>query len=565
VFATSLSAPFGVKTRTSVIVTSCLVVLIMLLSACGGGSATTKSGSKNAVLTLTTGPKGDFTNNFSPYAPTATDGTQGPIYETLLFFNRMDGSVKPWLASSYKFSDDAKSLTFNLRQGVKWTDGQAFTSDDVVFTLNTIKQYPAADGGGIWQYINTVAAPDANTVSVTFKKAYTPIIWYLGGQVWILPKHLWSNVGDPTKYANTSPVGTGPFKLKSFSPQLLDYVKNPNFWQPGKPEVAELKYPSYNSNTGAELVLSQGQLDWTGLFTPDVQKTYVNRDPAHNHYWFPSRNVIMLYLNTAKAPFNKLAVRQAISSALDREQMYKVAESGYEPVASPTALVLPSNKSYLASEYANSAFSIDTAKSTQLLESAGFKKGSDGIYADASGKKLSFNINVVNCWTDWVTNCQIMADNLKKIGIDAKVNSVSFNAYFSAMQQGTFDTVISWTNAGPTPFFIYNSMLNSSNTKPLGQTAISNWERWSDPATDALLNQYATSNDQSVQQQAIAGLQKIMVEQVPSIPLVYGATWNEYSTARFTGWPTADNPYASPAPFDYPDAETVLLNLHPVA
>lgn len=243
----------------------------------------------------------------------------------------------------------------------------------------------------------------------------------------------------------------------------------------------------------------------------------------------------------------------------------KVAESGYEPVASPTALVLPSNKSYLASEYANSAFSIDTAKSTQLLESAGFKKGSDGIYADASGKKLSFNINVVNGWTDWVTNCQIMADNLKKIGIDAKVNSVSFNAYFSAMQQGTFDTVISWTNAGPTPFFIYNSMLNSSNTKPLGQTAISNWERWSDPATDALLNQYATSNDQSVQQQAIAGLQKIMVEQVPSIPLVYGATWNEYSTARFTGWPTADNPYASPAPFDYPDAETVLLNLHPVA
>ncbi len=563
--SSTLSTNFGAKTRTGVIVTSCLVVLVMLLSACGGGTAATKSSTKSSVLTLTTGPKGDFTNNFSPYAPTATDGTQGPIYETLLFFNRMDGSIKPWLASSYTFSSDAKSLTFNLHQGVKWTDGQAFTSDDVVFTLNTIKQYPAADGGGIWQYINTVTAPDANTVTVTFKKAYTPILWYLGGQVWMLPKHLWTGVGDPTKYANTKPVGTGPFMLKSFSPQLLDYVKNPNYWQPGKPEVAELKYPSYNSNTGAELVLSQGQLDWTGLFTPNIQKTYVNRDPAHNHYWFPSSNVVMLYLNTAKAPFNKLAVRQAISSALDREQMYKVAESGYEPVSSPTALVLPANKSFLSSDYASAAFSVDTAKSTQLLESAGFKKGSDGIYADASGKKLSFNINVVNGWTDWVTNCQIMADNLKKIGIDAKVNAVSFNAYYSAMQTGTFDAVISWTNPGPTPYFLYNSMLNSNNTKPLGQTAISNWERWNDPATDALLNQYATSTDQAVQQQAIAGIQKIMVEQVPSIPLVYGATWNEYSTARFTGWPTADNPYAMPAPFDYPDAEIVLLNLHPVA
>jgi len=203
-------------------------------------------------MTIVTSPKGDFVNNFSPYAPTASDGVQGPLYETLLFFNRMDGSVKPWLASSYKFSSDAKSLTFNLRQGVKWTDGTAFSSDDVVFTLNALKQYPAADSGGIWKYIDQVTAPDANTVTVTFTKAYTPVVWYLGGQVWILPKHLWSSVGDPTKYANTTPVGTGPFKLKSngFSPQLIDYVKNTDYWQPGKPEISEIKYPSFTSNTG---------------------------------------------------------------------------------------------------------------------------------------------------------------------------------------------------------------------------------------------------------------------------------------------------------------------------
>jgi peptide/nickel transport system substrate-binding protein len=151
----------------------------MLLSACGGGTAN-KGGSNNSVLTVSSGPKGDFTDNFSPYAPSALDGVQGPMYETLLFFDRMNGSVQPWLASSYTFSSDAKSLTFHLRQGVKWTDGQPFTSDDVVFTLNDIKQYPAADGGGIWQYISSVAAPDANTVVVNFNKAYTPIIWYLG-------------------------------------------------------------------------------------------------------------------------------------------------------------------------------------------------------------------------------------------------------------------------------------------------------------------------------------------------------------------------------------------------
>jgi len=564
VSSTPLSVSLASKTRIGL--TSLFVVLVLILSACGGSANNTNKSAKNTAMTIVTSPKGDFVNNFSPYAPTASDGVQGPLYETLLFFNRMDGSVKPWLASSYKFSSDAKSLTFNLRQGVKWTDGTAFSSDDVVFTLNALKQYPAADSGGIWKYIDQVTAPDANTVTVTFTKAYTPVVWYLGGQVWILPKHLWSSVGDPTKYANTTPVGTGPFKLKSngFSPQLIDYVKNTDYWQPGKPEISEIKYPSFTSNTGAELVLSRGDLDWTGLFTPDVQKTYVNRDTQHNHYWFPPSNVVVLYLNLAKAPFNKLAVRQAISSALDREQMYKIGESGYSPVASPTGLVLPANKSFLASDYTNSAFAMDTAKSTQLLGDAGFKKGTDGIYADASGKRLSFNINVVNGWTDWVTDCQIMSTNLKKIGMEVKVNALSFNAYFSAMQLGTFDSVISWTNAGPTPYFLYNALLNSSNTKPVGQAATSNWARWNDPATDTLLNQYATSVDPAVQQQAIAGIQKIMVEQVPSIPLFYGATWNEYSTTRFTGWPTEQNPYALPAPFSYPDNEIVLLNLHPV-
>lgn len=561
----SLSSSIKSRVKTGTLIVSFLMLAALLLSACGGAATTQSSSTKSTVLTITTGPKGDFTRAFGPMAPNPDDGTLGYIYETLLFFNRMDGSIKPWLASSYQFASDAKSVTFTLRQGVKWSDGQPFTSDDVVFTLNLLKQYPAADTNGLWQYIQNVTAPDANTVTVSFNTPYTPILWYLGGQTWIVPKHLWANVGDPGKYTNPNPVGTGPFVLKSFTPQLIVLDKNPSYWQPGKPQVTELRFPSFNSNTGAELVLARGDLDWTGLFTPDIEKTYVAKDPAHNKYWFPPSNVVMLYLNTAKAPFNQLAVRQAISSALDRQQMFKVAESGYEPVAHPTGLVLPAQKSFLASDYANSAFTQDATKSTQLLESAGFKKGSDGIYVDKNGKRISFAINVVTGWTDWVTNCQIMSNNLKAIGMDVTVNAISFNAYYSALQLGNFDAAISWTNPGPTPFFLYNSLLNSHNTAAVGKTASSNWERWSDPTTDKLLNQYATSADPNVQQTALAGIQKVMVEQLPSIPLVYGATWNEYSTRRFTGWPSADNPYAMPAPFDYPDNAVVVLNLVPAA
>jgi len=538
----------------------------MLLAACGQGPAgPTSSKPKNSVLNVVPSPKGDFTDGFTPFSGSSNYGAQGMIYETLMFFNRMNGEAKPSLSQSYAFSSDAKTLTFHLRTDVKWSDGQAFTADDVVFTLQELKQYPTADGNGLWQYLQDVQATDSSTVTITLKQAYTPVLWYLAGQTYIVSKHQYSSVGDPTKYVDSSPIGTGPFMLKSFSPQLIDLKKNPNYWQPGKPAVNEIRYPSFNSNTSAELLLTRGDVDWTGLFTPNIQQTYVSKDPAHNHYWFPNRNIVMLYLNTAKAPFNQLAVRQAISSAIDRDKIYKVAESNYEPVSSPTGLVLPANQSNLDSTYASTSFALDASKSTQLLESAGFAKGADGIYADKSGHKLSFSINVVTGWTDWVTADQIIADNLKSIGIDAKVNSVSFNSYFSALQMGTFDTAISWTNPGPTPFYLYNSLLNSTNSAVVGKQASSNFERWMNPATDQLLNQYATTTDTSLQQQALNGLQKIMVEQLPSIPLVYGATWYEYSSRNFTGWPDANNAYASPAPFDFPDAAIVALNLTPAA
>ncbi len=540
---------------------SLLLVLTTLLPACGSASNTNSK--YGGTLTVAPSPTGDYTRNFNVFASgSVLSGTQGLIYETLLFFNREDGSVKPWLASSYQLSNNATTITFKLRSGVKWSDGKPFTSADVVFTLNLIHNHPAVDYSSLWNVIKSVSAPDDQTVVVTLKQPSSPLLWYLGGQTYILPQHLWSNVSNPVTYTNPNPVGTGPYLLKSFSPQLYVFDRNPHFWQPGKPYINEIRYPSFNSNTSADLLLSQGSVDWTGLFTPNVNKTFVSRDPVHNHYWFPPNNVVTLYLNLTKYPFNTLAVRQAISAAIDRNKLYNVGEGGYEPPAHPTALVLPANKNFLSPTYANASFAVDTAKVASLLQGAGFRKGNDGIYVDKSGKRLAFNINVVSGWTDWVTDSQILASNLQAVGMDVKVNTISFNAYYGSLQTGTFDTAISWTSPGPTPYFLYNSMLASTNTAPIGQPATSNFERWSDPTTDRLLQQYTSSPNPAVQQEAIAGIQKIMVEQLPTIPLIYGATWYEYSTARFVGWPDQQHPYAMPAPYAYPDEEIVVLNLH---
>lgn len=543
---------------------SLLFVFVMLLAACGGPSNSSAS-KYGGTLTVAPGPVGDFTRNFNVFANgSVLSGTQGLVYETLLFFNREDGSVKPWLASSYQLSSDATTITFKLRPDVKWSDGRPFTSADVVFTMNLIRNHPATDYSALWTVIKDVSAPDDHTVIVSMKQPSVPILWYLGGQTYMLPQHLWSSVSNPVTYTNPNPVGTGPFVFKSFTPQLYVLERNPHYWQPGKPYINEIRYPAFNSNTSADLLLSQGSVDWTGLFTPDVNKTFANRDPVHNRYWFPPNNVVTLYLNLTKYPFNVLPVRQAISAAIDRGKLYHIGENGYEPPSHPTALVLPANQSFLSPDYTNASFSVDTAKAASLLTGAGFRKGSDGVYVDKNGKRLAFNINVVSGWTDWVTDCQIMASNLQAIGMDVKVNTISFNSYYSALQMGSFDTAISWTSVGPTPYFLYNSMLGSVNTAPIGQTATSNFERWNDPTTDKLLKQYASSPDPAVQQQALAGIQKIMVEQLPTIPLIYGATWYEYSTARFVGWPDQQHPYAVPAPYAAPDVEVVVLNLHQV-
>ncbi|HYX49414.1 MAG TPA: ABC transporter substrate-binding protein, partial [Ktedonobacteraceae bacterium] len=346
------------------------------------------------------------------------------------------------------------------------------------------------------------------------------------------------------------------------TPQLVDLVKNPKFWQPGKPQVDEVKIPAYSSNDSAQLALQKGEIDWTNLFIPELDRTYVALDKQHYHYWFPSSDDVMLYLNLMRAPFNDLQVRKAISLALNRETISKLGEAGYEPPANPTGLVGEAIQSYSAPQFANLQFTQNTAQADQTLESDGWTKGADGFYTK-NGKQLAFNIIVVSGYTDYVADCQVMVKNLQAAGINATVNAMSNDAFTSALQNGQYDAGILWTNPGPTPYYIYDGLLRSTNSAPIGQSAPSNYERWINPATDKLLDQYASSTDPQVQRQALNGLQQIMVEQLPSIPLTAEPYWYEYSSAKFVGWPDAQHPYAAPGTAEYPDIEIVLLNLQP--
>jgi peptide/nickel transport system substrate-binding protein len=534
-----------------------------LLAACGTSHPAKRTGPPQPLI-IVPNAAGDLVQNFNPFLNGAVNcyGQYGPIYETLLFFNRADGSVKPWLADSYTVSSDAMHIEFKLHPGVQWSDGQAFTSADVVFSLTVIQTYPAADYLGLGGSIQSVTAPDAQTVDVTLTSPNSSILWQMAGQTWIVAKHIWASVGDPTKYTDATPVGTGPFKFKSFTPQLIDLVKNPNYWQPGKPIVPEIKYPAYDSNTTANPAMDADQTDWNGNFQAQLDTLFVKRDPAHNHYYFAPSDPLMLFLNLTKAPFNNPVVRQAISLALDRNQIGTIGESGYDAVSHPTGLILPAAQQFLDPTYASAAYTYDPNQASQLLANAGYTRGSDGILVGPGGKRLTVNGEGFTGYTDWDTDWQIITNDLKAIGIQVNVADHDPAAAQQDIQNGNFDMAIFYGTPGPTPYYIYNEVLASSNTAPIGQTATSNYERWNDPATDALLNQYNSTSDPAAQKQAMYGIEKIAVEKLPVLFLVNEPYFYEYNTLKYVGWPDKGNLYAEGSPSAYPDDEIVLLNLH---
>ncbi|HLV97989.1 MAG TPA: ABC transporter substrate-binding protein [Ktedonobacterales bacterium] len=541
-----------------------LLALSMMLAACG---STTNKGPTRNYLTIVANQTDTWTDNFNPYFDATSNviaSSEGLIYEPLLFFNKFNAQYTGMLASGYTVSSDGKQITFNLRQGVQWSDGKPFTSADVLFTFNMLKKYSGLDVNGLWTLpiISNVTAPDPSTVIVTLASANNDALFAIGDQTWIVSQHIWSTVGDPTNYADTSPVGTGPYMVESFTPQLIKMKKNPHYWQPGLPKVQEIRFPAYKDNSTAELAMDQGQVDWNSIFAPNLQNTYVKRDPSHNHYWFPPSDVLYILVNLKKSPFDLLAVRQAISLAINRQQWSTIAESGYETPASPTGL-LPLDNKYLDPTYQGLSFSVDTNKAMQLLESVGFHKGSDGIYADAKGNKLSFNFEIPSGYTDWVAGAPVITSDLKAIGIEINVKTVSTDVFTTDVQNGNFDITMQGTISGPSPYNIYSSLLLDTNSAPIGQSANGDYERWSDPTTDQLLNQFITSTDPAVQQQAMSGLEKILVDQVPAIPLTNEPYWYEYNSTNFTGWPDQTHEYALPSPYQYPDDEIVLLHLQP--
>ena len=533
-------------------------------SGAGSGSSSTKA-STNSTLTISNENGAQWTCGFSPLNTSDTLLSVGFVYEPLVYVNPLqNGKTTPMLATSWTWGPGNKTLTFTIRQGVKWSDGTPMTASDVAFTFNMIKKYPALDLTGVWSVLSSVTA-SGNTVTMDFGAAgAVPYFYYIADQTPIVPQHIWSSIANPATDPIKQPVGTGPYLMSKCSPQNITYTANPHYWQPGEPKIAKIQYPAYTSNNTANDDLANGSAQWGAQYIPSIQTFYSSKSPNF-HYWFPPTVNVSLIPNLTNPLLGNVKVREAISYAINRSQVSTIGESGYEPPANQAGIVTPTFSATLN----NSALSswgtgYNPTKAKALLASAGFHPGGDGIMVNAAGQKLAFTVINIGDYSDWVASMQVIQQDLKAIGIQITPSNLSNTDFDSDLFFGKYQLAYyDQQTFGPSAYYELNNWLNSADTAPVGKTAASNYERYSNPQTDKLLNEYATTTSASTQQSILNQIQQVMVTDVPIIPVVEAVDWYQYDTGAFTGWPTPGDPYAQPSAYAFPDNEQVLLHLAP--
>lgn len=552
------------------------MVLGLGVAACSSSGHSGNSGSgggKTTAITEEAVTGVTFTKNFNPFdvnSLAAQLNVKSLTYEPLFEFDALKpGVMHPMLGTKYAWSNGGKTLTVTLRSGVKFSDGQAFTSADAAYTFNTIKSDAAADYSGV-PALSSVSAPDPHTLVLNFKAAQYANLFAILGNTFMVPKHVFSSLSNVATAAVAKPVGTGPYVLKSFTTQQVTYTVNPNWWG-GKPAITQVNIPYYAGNQAATTALAAGQLDWAGNEIPNLKQLYTSKDPAHNHYWFPGGNTVTLWINVGKGgPLADAKVRQAISAGINRQQLSVKGEYGYEaPATSSSGLILPEQQQFLDSKLANDLSpTANASKVSSILSGDGYAKDAKGFWAK-NGKEISFAVEDPTAFTDYYADAQLISSQLKAVGINATVNGVAAPSWFTDVQDGNFDAAVHWGGGAggtsdPYPFGQYQYWMDSTLSAAMGKSAASNYGRYSSSAAQAAMTAFENTNNAATQQKQLNILENLESTQMPTIPLMYGADWNEYSTARITGWATQSNPYMDPAPDD-PEVGYILTQLKPAS
>lgn len=535
--------------------------VVALAAGCSSANSNRDKSGSGATGVLNIGkPDGPQTNNSNPFLATSAGATLGyrfMIYEPLAMVSQIRPTAKadPWLATDWKWELNFTKVTFTLNDKAKWADGKPLTAEDVAFTFDLLKKHPALNADGIaWGGVEVQGKKVVLTFDDSQYVNQNKII-----QQYIVPKHIWESVKNPETWPNRTPVGSGPYKLKTFTPQTTTLTATPTYWK-GTTKVKELRYSTYNDNSAATTALASGKLEWSFVFMPNYKQLFISKDPENHKLWFPSGlGIHGLWFNTARKPFDNPALRKAMAMVVDRNAIYTQAEATlYPEITNPTGIPLPAGESFIAPEYKSATTKPDVEGAKKVLEEAGFTLNG-GVLKDPSGKAVKLTLTDPAGWNDYITGLAIIKDNIKKIGIEAKVKTQTADAWTADVANGNFDATLHWTNSGATPYDMYQNIMDGALLQPIGKPSQQgNFGRFKSTEATEALKDFASATTDTARTAAMNALQKIMVEQAPMIPTAAAPIGAEYSTKNWVGWPTEADPYADPQHTQRSALEVVL-------
>lgn len=465
-------------------------------------------------------------------------------WDDLLNTNPKDLSPTAGIATSWKVSPDKKTVTYNLLQGEKWSDGQPITAADVKWTFDTLGKKGILTSG-YTENITSVTTPDDHTAVIHFSKPDTRAIGDLA--LPILPQHIWSKVPIAKltgSYQPTLPmVGSGPFIVTSFSRNhLLKMTRNPN-WRGTKPVYDEIDFIQYGSPDAVDRALQLGEID----IDPLMQYQSAARVGKIKNIQVVSSSVGAFdelafdICPPAICPDAKVnpairdrTVRQAIAYAVDRKRINEIAYRGTAVVGD--ALLPAYYKSFYTTP--SETYQLDVAKANQLLDQAGWKKGSDGVRTKG-GEKLSFSLYARTESPSNIQAARLIAEMVKPIGIQFRFQVVSTDKLTDLQQNKVkgkpapqYDAYV-WGWSGDT--YDPSALLGLVSTPQIAAGTSDSF--YSNPEYDALYKEQTSEFDVAKRKAIIKQMLDITQRDLPYLVLVDTPNIEAYRTDRISNLP----------------------------
>ncbi|MFN2323604.1 MAG: ABC transporter substrate-binding protein [Trueperaceae bacterium] len=436
---------------------------------------------------------------------TSTRNMLENVYDTLVLF---DSSLRivPGLATSWTTSEDGLTWTFDIRKGVAFHDGTPLTADDVVFSIERIRDpataSPRADAFSV---VESIVASDDHTVVMTLSSPFAPLLSKLAASLNVIVSRASVEAnGDLQAVVN----GTGPFRFVEYLPQTrMVLERNADFWGTDAagnalPYLDGITFTFYPDPTSRTTAIQTGNADWIE-YVPSADVDILRADPDVEVVGGLSANFRSLYLNVNHPPFDDVRVRQALAYAIDEQAIVDLALFGTGGVVA-TGTTVPGANYYGVD--ANPYLGSDLERARALLAEAGFADG------------FEFDVYVTSTYDFLRTPAEIIQSNLAAIGVTANIVAEDWSIYLPKALAGDFESTILGESGQSDPDdFLYNVFL-TGNSGNLGG--------FSDATVDALLTQGREVADQEERRAIYLEAQERILELAPHVFLFHSAQFS---------------------------------------